>query len=275
MKEIDVFIDSVYQNVGGNKKEIQDLKAEMKSHLIEAVHELKAEGKTEQEAIEIAINRFGGEKVMRATVRQLFQAQKTFAKWVLYLAITFLVLSSTVFGFIKATDKKIAEEESIVLTKTSKILGNKDTISEDMKNEIAKLVNDTNYISKVEVYNVKDVEKKAESFTSIFDYKGEVTPNYQYKTTTWGSRWLPVVITHSGKEEAGWYINLEFKDVRNFMDLLLFVGLAVYSVLFTIWATINAYHRKRFHIGWIIAFALFNVFGYLAYYFSGKRKTVN
>ena len=64
MKEIDVFIDSVYQNVGGNKKEIQDLKAEMKSHLIEAVHELKAEGKTEQEAIEIAINRFGGEKVI-------------------------------------------------------------------------------------------------------------------------------------------------------------------------------------------------------------------
>ena len=36
----------------------------MKSHLIEAVHELKAKGKTEQEAIEIAINRFGGEKVI-------------------------------------------------------------------------------------------------------------------------------------------------------------------------------------------------------------------
>ncbi|KIV60985.1 hypothetical protein CN327_14110 [Bacillus cereus] len=275
MKEIDVFIDSVYQNVGGNKKEIQELKAEMKGHLVEAVHELKAEGKTEQEAIEIAINRFGGEKVMRATVSQLFQAQKTFAKWVLYLAITFLVLSSIVFGLIKVTDKKIAKEESIVLTKTSKILGNKDIISEDMKNEISKLVNDTNYISKVEVYNVKDVEKQAESFTSIFDYKGEVKPNYQYKRTTWGSRWLPVDLIHSGKTEAGWYINLEFKDVRNFMDLLLFVGIAVYAVLFTIWATINAYHQKRFTIGWVILFALFNVLGYFAYYFSRKKESIN
>ncbi|PED68655.1 hypothetical protein CN680_16975 [Bacillus pseudomycoides] len=275
MKEIDVFIDSVYQNVGGNKKEIQDLKAEMKSHLIEAVHELKAEGKTEQEAIEIAINRFGGEKVMRATVRQLFQAQKTFAKWVLYLAITFLVLSSTVFGFIRATDKKISKENSIVSTKTLEILGNKDGISEDMKNGIAKLVNDTSYISKVQIYNVNDVKKEAETFTSIFEYTGEVKPNYQYVKTTWAPKWVPADYLSYGIGEDKWHVNIETKDIRNFMTLLLFVGIAVYAVLFTIWATINAYHRKRFHIGWIIAFALFNVFGYLAYYFSGKRKTVN
>ena len=41
MKQIEAFVDSVYQNVGGNKKEIQELKAEMKGHLLEAVHELK------------------------------------------------------------------------------------------------------------------------------------------------------------------------------------------------------------------------------------------
>ena len=52
MKQIDEFVNSVYQHVGGNKKEIQELKAEMKSHLLEAVHELKTEGKSEQEAIE-------------------------------------------------------------------------------------------------------------------------------------------------------------------------------------------------------------------------------
>ena len=92
MKQIEAFVDSVYQNVGGNKKEIKELKAEMKSHLLEAVDELKAEGKSEQEAIEIAIERFGGEREMRSVVGQLFKAQKTFAKWVLYLAVTFLFL---------------------------------------------------------------------------------------------------------------------------------------------------------------------------------------
>ena len=93
MKQIEAFVDSVYQNVGGNKKEIKELKAEMKSHLLEAVHELKAEGKSEQEAINIAIERFGGEKEMRSVVGQLFKAQKTFAKWVLYVAVTFLFIS--------------------------------------------------------------------------------------------------------------------------------------------------------------------------------------
>ena len=43
MKQIEAFVDSVYQNVGGSKREIQELKAEMKSHLLEAVHELKNE----------------------------------------------------------------------------------------------------------------------------------------------------------------------------------------------------------------------------------------
>ncbi|MEW5597110.1 hypothetical protein ABGT24_27240 [Peribacillus frigoritolerans] len=41
MKQIEVFVDKVYQGVGGNEKEIKDLKTEMKNHLLEAVYELK------------------------------------------------------------------------------------------------------------------------------------------------------------------------------------------------------------------------------------------
>lgn len=41
MKQIEVFVDEVYQGVGGNEKEIKDLKTEMKNHLLEAVYELK------------------------------------------------------------------------------------------------------------------------------------------------------------------------------------------------------------------------------------------
>ena len=51
MKQIEAFVDSVYQNVGGNKKEIQELKAEMRSHFLKAVDELKAEGKTEKKLL--------------------------------------------------------------------------------------------------------------------------------------------------------------------------------------------------------------------------------
>ncbi|UYZ11553.1 permease prefix domain 1-containing protein [Brevibacillus sp. WF146] len=62
MKQIEAFVDSVYQHVGRNEQEIQELKDEMKSHLLEAFDELKREGKSEQEAIAIAIDRLAGRK---------------------------------------------------------------------------------------------------------------------------------------------------------------------------------------------------------------------
>ena len=41
--------------------------------------------------------------------------------------------------------------------------------------------------------------------------------------------------------------------------------------LFAIWAIINAYHHRRLNTGWVLAFALLNVVGYLIYIVFGKR----
>ena len=60
MKRIDKFVNSIYKDVVGDKQEIEDLRQEMRSHLLEAVEELKGKGKTEEEAIRIAIDNFGG-----------------------------------------------------------------------------------------------------------------------------------------------------------------------------------------------------------------------
>lgn len=62
MKRINKFVDSIYKSVQGDKIEINEMKEEMKTHLIESVEELKAEGKTKDEAILLAINKFGEEK---------------------------------------------------------------------------------------------------------------------------------------------------------------------------------------------------------------------
>lgn len=271
MKQIEVFVDSVYRNVGGNEKEIQELKSEMKSHLLEAVHELKTEGKTEQEAIEIAIERFGGEKEMRSVVGQLFRVQKTFAKWVLYLAVTILVFSSTVFGFIWAAEEQNSHENSIVATNIFNILENKETISDDMKDEIVKLVDSTDQISKVQIYNVRDVEREAENFASIFEHVKKAKPNYQYERSVWSPEWLLVDFFPYGNGDAEWYVEMETRHISSFMTLVLFVGITLYAALFTIWATINAYHHRRLNIGWIIVFALLNVVGYLVFKLVGKR----
>jgi cytochrome c-type biogenesis protein CcmH/NrfF len=271
LKQIEVFVNSVYQNVGGNRKEIQELKAEMKSHLLEAVYELKTEGKTEQQAIEIAIERFGGEKEMRSIISQLFQAQKTFAKWVLYLAVTILVFSSTAFGFMWAAEEQNSHENSNAATLISDILENKEVVSEDMKKEIEDIVHNTDQISKVQIYNVKDYERVAGNYTSIFSYVDDAKPNYQFERKIWAPEWIFDIYPY-GNGDSEWFVKMEIRHSDMFMILVLFVGVAVYAALFTIWATVNAYHHKRLNIGWIIVFALFNLLGYFVYRIVGNRN---
>lgn len=271
VKQIESYVDEVYHSVGGNKKEIEELKAEMKNHLIEAVHELKSEGKSEKEAINIAIERFGGEQELRTVVRQLFNAQKVFARWMLYLAIAVFLFTVTTFGIIRLIEEENAKENSIVASDIFSVLKGKAAISKDMEEEIKSLVQEADQISKVEIYNVSDVANN----NLIFDYVRDAKPDYRYEQKVWNPTWLKANFFPYGNSDGKqWYVDMETRHIGDLMAIILFSGIAIYLTLFTIWATINAYHYKRLNVGWIFVFALFNVIGYLIYYISGKRESV-
>jgi len=270
LKQIEVFVDSVYHSVDGNEKEIQELKAEMRNHLLEAVHELKSEGKTEQQAIEIAIERFGGEKEMRSIVGQLFKAQKTFAKGVLYLAIGFLVVSLSIFSFLWQNAESHANKLSIIGTQISNELENKEVITLKMKKDIARLVDSTKHISEVSIYNSKDIRTEGKDF--VF-YNTELkNPEYQYKRTLWAPKWLGTDFFPYGSGDKQWYVEMKYRSFGTLEAVVLFVGVAIYWTLFSIWAIINAYHHRRLNVGWILLFSLFNVLGYFVYYFFWKKS---
>jgi len=272
MKQIESYVDEVYHNVGGNKKEIEELKAEMKSHLIEAVHELKAEGMNEQVAIDIAIQRFGGDQEIRSIVGQLFKAQKTFVKWVLFLAIAVLLFTVTAFGFAWSNEEKNSNENSIVATEIFEVLGDRNNLTEEMKIKINSLIKGTDQISKVEIYNVSNVTNN----NLVFDYVRDAKPDYRYEQKVWNPKWLQANFFPYGNGDGKqWYVEMETRHIGSLMAIILFSGIAIYATLFTIWAIINAFHHRRLNIGWIFVFAFFNVIGYLIYYISGKRESVN
>ena len=128
MKRINNFVDSVYTHVNGSKKEIDELKEEMKSHLIESVHELQKEGKNEDEAIDIAIKRFGERNELQEVLSQVFQKQKVFAKWLLALGIIILLLGSSIFGFIWAYSEENTRENSNISSEISEMIQEKNII---------------------------------------------------------------------------------------------------------------------------------------------------
>jgi hypothetical protein len=92
MKQIEEYVNSIYRDIDGNKEEIEEFKQEMRSHLLEAVQNLKASGKTEEEAVQIAIQNFGGKQQIREGLSEFFNIQKRFARYVLGFALISLVL---------------------------------------------------------------------------------------------------------------------------------------------------------------------------------------
>lgn len=276
MKQIETFIDSAYRNVTGDKKEIQELKAEMKSHLLDAVNDLKAEGKSEQDAIEIAIKRFGGDKEMRSIVSQLFKAQKTFAKWVLYLAVTFLLMSIVTVVIHRQNAESESNQISEVATKIDRLLGKETSITPKMETKIENWIKDTDFITQVKIYNVKELKKNADYNDydrGIFDYveQKQIKPDYQYKRTVWAPVWLYPEFFPYGNGDDEWLVTMKKRYFNIPLLTVLIAGVTAYWTLFSIWAIINAYHHKRLNVVWIFIFVLLNFVGYLVYPLSGKK----
>ncbi|MBM6602441.1 permease prefix domain 1-containing protein [Priestia megaterium] len=271
MKRIEKFVDSMYLNVEGDQQEINELKAEMTNHLLEAVHELKAQGKTEQQAITIAIKRFGEEKEIRAVIGQLFEIQKVFAKRVLYIAVVCLIVTMSSFYFLWEVEESTAQGISDTRSLISYELKDKDVITRDMKRKIEALVEDTNYVSGVTIYKSKNVISRAGENYVEYNWKS-VQPDFQYQRTVWAPKWLGADFDTFENGDEQWVVSIDNRSFSRLEAVVLFVGMTIYWTLFTIWAIINAYHQKRLRIGWVFIFVFFNILGYLIYYFTGLQS---
>lgn len=231
MKQIESYVDEVYHSIGGNKKEIEELKAEMKNHLLEAVHELKSEGKSEQEAIEMAINRFGGENEIRSVVKQLFKAQKAFAKWVLYVGIAILLLSTAVFGYFLNIGNERTSVQSEIAYGIGDIIENDAEVSQVTEKQIKQLLNDASYIKNVTVFLNDDKTK----------------PIYELDRNTGQNFSFSLVYNKYSYGSDNSFVEIGFIDYRDIGFLLLFFGLTCFGVLFFIWLAINVYHKRKRH----------------------------
>ncbi|THE09503.1 hypothetical protein E1I69_22065 [Bacillus timonensis] len=229
MKQLEVYVDELYKNASGNKKEIQDLKAEMKSHLLEAVYELKAEGKSEQKAVQIAIERFGKESEMRSVISELFRTQKVFSKVLLYIGIAILLLSATVFGYFLNIGNERTMEQSEIAYAIGNMIESDPEVSESTEEKIEISLNDASYIKKMNVYLNEDRDNPV--------YKLDKGTNQTFS--------LVYSDLYYGSGDGESFVEIEVLDYRDIGSLTLFLGVACFGILFLIWAIINVYHRRR------------------------------
>ncbi|MGP4109268.1 permease prefix domain 1-containing protein [Virgibacillus sp. L01] len=161
MKQIDEFVNSIYSGVSG--KEAIELKQEMRSHLIEAVEDLKSEGKSEKQAIDIAISRFGDEKQITRGLFSLFKTQNKIVKNLFRTSMVALFLGIVVLiGLILVGGNNQNELQQIdqTISSVSEILA-EGTFSEEKNKKIVSLVEETKEIEYFVIFKNPEPGKAA------------------------------------------------------------------------------------------------------------------
>ncbi len=111
MREIDEYLNILYKRLNLSDKETAELKAEMQNHLLDSVRELKEEGKSDQESVKIAIERFGDPFGIGGELPGILMvSRKRFKKLILIISIIIILLiicTSVVYVDNMKTNKRL------------------------------------------------------------------------------------------------------------------------------------------------------------------------
>lgn len=235
MKQIDEFVNSIYAHVSG--KEAKELKQEMRSHLLEAVEELKAEGKSESEAVSIAITRFGDEKQITSGLLSMFKAQRKIVKGLFISALIFLLLG--VGSIVVASQQNATATIDLFPEILEKYVDTTEFTKED-KAELETFIqknneffNDIGYFSLNKIpreFQNTDRELYSSNLEKIFEY-GETKGNVFEKEK--GERWV---------------ILYQYQDRVSVSEFLIPAFLIISGVLFIVWLVVYAYQRRQLKV---------------------------
>lgn len=237
MKRIDSYVNAVYQNIGGNKNEIQELKEEMRMHLIETVNELKQEGKSEEEAIDLAIQRFGDEKFISNGLIELFKYQKKFTTNLFRFALVSIIIA--VISFFSVLYFQEAYQSSLN-NMTQGILDtvmNKETISsneiEIIENHIAQFENKYDTLSYLGVF-----------YDDVQNGNIHIPGEAQYVYSESGT--INTESVNYGIGLNNWFVEAQLEDQhRDYFYIVPYSFFIISIVLFLVWVVSEMYNRKH------------------------------
>ena len=268
MKQIDEYIDSLYKKQG-NSCEIQEMKAEMKAHLLDAMKDLKQEGNSEEDSIRIAIERFGSERYLRGELGKLLQHQRKFAKKILGAALSFLVIAVAMISGVQAFLHYQAHDNASMQTAIYKVLGSSDTITTQQQNQITSIIKEYNFGNNyVAIFHTPTLND------GWIHSLNEASLVYPQSPTV--NKYFPETMVGTSEHPSHWMIQIQPKSgfVGNniIWGLVPFILLVAYWVLFAVWAIIDAYRRKQLTMTWGVAFLVLNVLAWLLFRSGSKAR---
>lgn len=255
MKKINLYIDSLYKHMDESSDEVQVLKQEMKDHLIQTVNELKAEGKSEEESIEIAINRFGERTQVEIELKEVFKVQRKFAAAILIVSLVCFLFATACFISYKVVDKNFSLK-----------------VPELFQNNVEHKIEKGEVISNGEVNQLFVKYKKQFRYVALYKENSNNFPdviyplNFSVKEIENDQSTLTTYV--NSPDGTSWTVKYGF-DIKGFnfsikpiLSLSVTIFFVAYWILFGIWCVVNAYHSNQLSLAWIILFFTLNVVAY-------------
>lgn len=247
---INEYVDRLYRSADPDLPETKELKDETRQHLEETVAELVFDGYSEQAAMKIAINRFGGEEQSQALIYELQLIQKLFAKRILRAGIVVLIFSllAGISGFV-ARDISSPFERGIPYQ-----LGEawKTTDSAPLKT----VVEEEWMVTGARIYSLSN---------------NQVTLEQSYGDNVL-SVFRPFISSlTNGTPDEGWEVELDVMDTVVIGLTLALLGLSASHVLFAIWIIIQRHRMDRLSRTTTVLSIVIPALSILLYFVTKKR----
>jgi len=274
MNKIDKYINSIYKGINNYSNEIEDLKQEMKIHLMETVKDLQENGINEDESIKIAIERFGGELQIRRELNHVLRFQKVFVKNILIVSLFLLAISAILFitSYFVGQDslKKYNVMDSQVKTVEDKLksdgIPEVDTYLESL---FESNNNELTYVAIKELPKDFLFSKNNDLFPGKiqYSYPDQIKKEYYHnrfghEVDVNGSRYFleTGIKTSANVDYSGTYFSLSI------------IFLATCWVLLIIWSIMNIHGYGYLNIKWSILLSLTGIVGYFIFILSVNPK---
>lgn len=186
----------------------------------------------------------------------------------LYISLVSLLLALIAFGVLQSKESESLKENLSVTTQARSVPKND---LQDTEKKLSMLVQNTKHISKVEIYNVKGIAGTEE----VFDYVESEKPNFKYNRDFFFTSLFVDLLPSGSGDGVQWYVTTERRSFHTLSVFVLFSGLILNWILFSVWALKNAHYEKRLNVKWTLILVIFNIVGYLIYILANKNRTIS
>lgn len=285
MRRIEEYIEKIYRGFDKKDEETKILKEETKAHLFEEVEDLKKQGVTEEESINIAISKFGDIVEVRKELSEIIKIEAKFAKIILISAFALLFIWVASFvqeSFMTEKDQFAYQGKAReVQMEIHELLEDKTVISEDDKAAMVTAIHKYNSINGIMFYGLTVEDSNGnvvfeEQLKDISNKEYGSNPSFEVHKPFSGAKWF--VTLNSTREYSlnypSWIDSYE-REHFNYKFLLINmqgIVIAVYWVLFLLWFIIKAYHNKTIRLWNCIIVLLLNLVGYAIYVLINRIK---